>query len=138
MKTVDSFTGAAAIAHKWRTKTLGGRPWKLRWKPVCASTEIALAEWLKEKPLLESQQRAVISERQTFGIPRSDRARRENLVVEFDPAKHIAIFISHRWWGVVYGHQQWPHGLANPGHCPRLEQPRAYLGWHADEMPAQD
>ena len=48
MGIVDTFTGAGAIAQKWQSLSLGKRPWQLRWKPVCASTETALSRWLKE------------------------------------------------------------------------------------------
>ena len=68
MQTVDSFTGFAALAQKWRAKTSDREnPWQLRWKPVCASTEIELSRWLKEKPFTGNFPRAFLADRQTHG-----------------------------------------------------------------------
>ena len=73
MKKVQSFRGAAGVAYKWRVKSFGKRPWNLRWKPVCASTERDLSEWLKEKPLKSHFPRAVIAARQTAGVGQRGR-----------------------------------------------------------------
>ena len=73
MRIVDTFTGAGAIAQKWRSQSLGKRPWQLRWKPVCASTEIELSAWLKQNPLTVNPQRAFIAARQTHGIGQQER-----------------------------------------------------------------
>ena len=51
MRTVDVSKGAGEVAHYWRMKSVGEIPWELRSKPVCASTEIELSNWLLEKPL---------------------------------------------------------------------------------------
>ncbi len=40
----------------------------MQWKPICASTELVLSRWLKEKPLLEDYPRAFFSARQKFGF----------------------------------------------------------------------
>ena len=69
----DSFTGAAAVANKLRTKSLDSRPWQLRWKPVCASTEKDLSIWLREKPFKDYFPRALIAARQTHGIGQRGR-----------------------------------------------------------------
>ena len=47
-------------------------------------------------------------------IPRSDRAHQEGLVVEYDPAQHVAIFISHRWWGGNVGPNATTHDSGRP------------------------
>lgn len=73
MPIVNSFTGAGPIAQKWQSRSIGKRPWQLRWKPVCASTEIELSDWLKQKPLIDHPPRAFIAARQTHGIGQQGR-----------------------------------------------------------------
>ncbi len=67
MSIAKAFKGSAPIAHYWRQKSFSSRPWQLRWKPVCASTEKSLSEWLKEKPFSDNQPRAVFAARQNHG-----------------------------------------------------------------------
>ena len=45
------------------------RAWRLRWLPVCASTETELERWLRRQPPAErlEQPRAVLARRQCFG-----------------------------------------------------------------------
>ncbi len=52
------------------------RPWQLRWRPVCASTEPELDRWLAAAPPPERLQlpRAVIAGRQRFGHGQQGRA----------------------------------------------------------------
>lgn len=59
--------GTAAIANYWQNNSSSDIPWQLRWKPVCASTEINLSQWLLEKPLSDKYPRAFIAGRQTYG-----------------------------------------------------------------------
>ena len=73
MSRADPYLGAAWIARKWQRESSGAAPWHLRWKPVCASTELELSKWIYEKPLLKSQSRAFLSARQTHG--RGQRGR---------------------------------------------------------------
>ena len=69
MQIVDPYKGAAELAHLWRRHSFAKDPWQLRWKPVCASTEIDLSRWLKENPLnnQSNSPRAIISASQRFG-----------------------------------------------------------------------
>ena len=67
MLRIDPCKGAGIVAHSWRNRSRGGMPWHLRWKPVCASTESVLSDWLRDKPFLENQPRAFIAARQTHG-----------------------------------------------------------------------
>ncbi len=67
MRIAESWTGAAAVARQWRKSSLVKRPWQLRWKPICASTETALSIWLRDKPLIKKQPRALFAGRQTCG-----------------------------------------------------------------------
>ena len=73
MQIVDSFRGAAHVAHSLRRNSLNKKPWQLRWKPVCASTERELTNWLKEKPLIGSIPRAFFAARQTHGTGQRGR-----------------------------------------------------------------
>jgi len=49
-------------------------------------------------------------------IPRSDEARRDRLVEEFDASKagQVAIFVSHRWWQTHTNSQGIPTGHTSP------------------------
>ena len=73
MRIVESYSGGAAVAHLLRTHSQFRRPWQLRWKPVCASTENDLSDWLIEKPFNEELPRALIAARQTHGIGQRGR-----------------------------------------------------------------
>ncbi|WP_320667231.1 biotin--[acetyl-CoA-carboxylase] ligase [Prochlorococcus sp. MIT 1307] len=73
MRTANSFTGGAAVAQFLRSQYLGKKVWQLRWKPVCASTEFDLSDWLKEKPFKGQIPRALIAARQTHGMGQRGR-----------------------------------------------------------------
>ncbi len=73
MHTVKPFKGGGVFAHHWRKKSLTSRPWSLRWKSVCASTEKDLSNWLREKPLCGALPRAIIAARQTNGFGQRGR-----------------------------------------------------------------
>ncbi len=60
------FNRAASVANALRTNN-SSDIWHLRSKRVCASTEIDLSRWVKEKPYFNGQSRAVLAMRQTFG-----------------------------------------------------------------------
>ncbi len=68
MQIVNSWTGAPLVARHLRNSPLGVKQWQLRWMPVCSSTETILSKWLKQKPFLGNQSRAVLAARQTRGI----------------------------------------------------------------------
>ena len=67
MIVINSYKGASAVAKYCRKKSSFGNHWHLRWKRVCASTEIDLSNWLCEKPILLDKPRAFIAGRQTHG-----------------------------------------------------------------------
>ncbi len=67
MHRAKSWRGAAQVAHQWRLNSTGRKPWLMRWKPVCASTEKELSDWLKAKPFQDDQPRAFFAGRQVFG-----------------------------------------------------------------------
>ncbi len=41
--------------------------WGLKWKPICASTEIELSNWIQKKPIRKNRPRAIFSSCQKFG-----------------------------------------------------------------------
>ncbi len=67
MNFVKRSRGAGAVANKWRMDERGQKPWQIRWQPVCASTEVVMAQWLRDKPLILDQPRAIFADRQTHG-----------------------------------------------------------------------
>ncbi len=73
MHIVECSTGAAAVARQWKLNSPSQKhPWQLRWKPVCASTEIVLSDWLLAKPM-GSSPRAFLAARQTRGVGQRGR-----------------------------------------------------------------
>jgi len=67
MRINNPWTGSAGINNYLKKSEIFTEPWQLRWKPVCASTEIELNKWLFEKPLSGKYPRAVVSSRQRKG-----------------------------------------------------------------------
>tara|TARA_Y100001968_G_scaffold292816_2_gene298315 strand:- start:4966 stop:5727 length:762 start_codon:yes stop_codon:yes gene_type:complete len=59
--------GAGSVAKYCYQRSIRNTPWKLRWAPVCSSTEINLSKWLDSNPVLGSQPRAFIAGRQKHG-----------------------------------------------------------------------
>ena len=51
--------------HKLNNSSL--RSWNLIMKPICASTEIELSNWIAEKPVRKNQPKAIFSSSQKFG-----------------------------------------------------------------------
>ena len=43
------------------------RSWKLIWKPICASTEIELSNWIAKKPVRKDQLKAILASSQKYG-----------------------------------------------------------------------
>ncbi len=67
MHAYSAWKGAASVAYQLKNNPESTRTWKLRWKPVCASTETELSKWLLEKPISYCEYRAIISSSQRFG-----------------------------------------------------------------------
>tara|TARA_Y100001968_G_scaffold11145_1_gene9345 strand:- start:1415 stop:2008 length:594 start_codon:yes stop_codon:yes gene_type:complete len=59
--------GAGLIYRYHKLNHSSCRSWILKYKPICASTEIELSNWLSEKPLRSDQPRAIFSSCQKFG-----------------------------------------------------------------------
>ncbi len=65
MKLLES-KGAGFVSY-YLKKNSAKKNWQLRWKPVCASTELDLSNWLNKKPMLEVKPRAYLAARQSHG-----------------------------------------------------------------------
>ncbi len=73
MHIVDRSKGAGGLVHLLRRTPSVKQSWQLRWKPVCASTEIELTNWLKQNPLKGSTPRAFLAARQNHGTGQQGR-----------------------------------------------------------------
>ncbi len=62
-----SFNSAPFIARFLRNNQKPSELWKLRWKPVCGSTERELSLWLKNKPFSQNEFRGIFASRQLYG-----------------------------------------------------------------------
>ncbi len=67
------WNGAAPINFYLKKSGLVNHSWQLRWKPVCASTEIELSRWLKSNRLLKNNSRAFFSCKQKYGTGQRGR-----------------------------------------------------------------
>ncbi len=65
-------TGAALIASALKAHN-SSKAWQIRYKPVCASTEKLLSQWLEENPWINDSPRVVLAARQRFGKGQYDR-----------------------------------------------------------------
>ena len=70
---IQSFKGASSIARILKSNLKNSIQWRLRWSPVCSSTEKELSNWLREKPFLGNDFRAVFSGRQLHGKGQAGR-----------------------------------------------------------------
>ena len=66
--------GAGLINRYHKLNQSSKNSWKLILKPICASTETELSNWIAEKPLKKNQQIAVFSSRQRFGQAQAGRS----------------------------------------------------------------
>ena len=67
MRNHSSWTGAAPIASLNRQTEGLKESWHLRWKPVCGSTELELARWLKSRRSAVNNPKAFFAGRQSHG-----------------------------------------------------------------------
>jgi len=59
--------GVGGIYRYHKLKNPSRRSWVLLWKPICASTEIELSNWITEKPIKKDQPKAIFATSQKFG-----------------------------------------------------------------------
>ena len=64
---------AGSISNYLQMKANNSVHWQLRFKSVCASTEIDLSNWLLERPMLVKRPRAVFAACQRYGIGQKGR-----------------------------------------------------------------
>ena len=67
MNHQKSFIGAGEIYRYYKLNNSSCRSWRLIYKPICASTEIELSNWIRDKPVLKNHPRAIFSSTQKFG-----------------------------------------------------------------------
>tara|TARA_Y100001968_G_scaffold311105_1_gene332811 strand:+ start:20243 stop:21004 length:762 start_codon:yes stop_codon:yes gene_type:complete len=67
MTTLNKINTPGVVASYLQSQSSRRSYWKLRWKPVCASTEIELSRWLAGQPCLGNYPRAIIAARQKHG-----------------------------------------------------------------------
>jgi len=66
-------SGVGLISRYHKLNNSSTRSWQLRLKPICASTEIELSNWIAEKSVKKDQPIAIFSSCQRFGQGQSDR-----------------------------------------------------------------
>ena len=67
MNTQKCFKGVGVIYRYYKSNKPALRSWRLRWKPICASTEIELSKWIAEKPVKKNHPTAIFASCQKFG-----------------------------------------------------------------------
>ena len=67
MKNKKLFRGVGGIYRYQKSKQPYQGLWRLIWKPVCASTEIELSNWIAEKPVEKNRPRAIFASSQKYG-----------------------------------------------------------------------
>ncbi len=63
----STWKGAAPIAYEIKTSGSLKKTWKLRWKPVCGSTEIELSRWIRDVPVGVKTPLAFFAAKQSHG-----------------------------------------------------------------------
>tara|TARA_Y100001968_G_scaffold262835_1_gene251243 strand:+ start:82 stop:834 length:753 start_codon:yes stop_codon:yes gene_type:complete len=73
MKNKNIYRGIGLIyrSHRLNHPTL--KSWRLKLKPICASTEVELSNWIAEKPVKKNQPIAIFSSCQRFGKGQAGR-----------------------------------------------------------------
>ena len=61
------FRGVGAIYRYRKLKKSPSRSWRLIWKPICASTEIELSNWISEQPVRKDRPKAIFASCQKHG-----------------------------------------------------------------------
>ena len=61
------FRGVGGIYRYHKLRQPSKSSWSLIWKPICASTEIELSNWIAAKPLGKNHQKAIFASSQKYG-----------------------------------------------------------------------
>ena len=67
MKNKKLSRGVGGIYRYHKLKQPLPRLWKLRWKPICSSTEIELSNWIAEQPVVKDLPKAIFASSQKYG-----------------------------------------------------------------------
>ena len=67
MNNQKLFRGVGGIYRYHKLKQPSLRSWILIWKPICASTEIELSNWIAEKPVERDRPKAIFATSQKYG-----------------------------------------------------------------------
>ncbi len=67
MNNIKGCKGVGSIAYYHKLSHPNNWVWRLKWKPVCSSTETDLTKWIDDQPVLKNQPRAICASRQRFG-----------------------------------------------------------------------
>ena len=103
---------AGGLTHRLRRQHAEG--WRLKCKPVCASTELELSQWLQSVPWRGEHPRAVLADHQTRG--QGQRGRRWE-------AAHGGVWISAALpWDSSSGHADMLGLMVALALCERLER----------------
>ena len=73
MKNKKIYRGTGLIYKSHKFNHSSQMSWRLKLKPICASTEIELSNWIAEKPVKKNQPIAIFSSCQRFGKGQSGR-----------------------------------------------------------------
>ena len=67
MNNQKPYRGVGLISRYQKLNHFSTRSWRLKLKPICASTEIELTKWIEEKPVKTNQPKAMFASCQRFG-----------------------------------------------------------------------
>ena len=67
MNNKKLFRGVGGIYRYQKFKNPSHRSWRLIWRPICASTEIELSNWIAEEPVGKDRPKAVFASSQKYG-----------------------------------------------------------------------
>ena len=67
MENKKLFRGVGRIYQYHKLEKSSRISWRLFWKPICASTEIELSNWITEEPVKQNQPKAIFASSQKFG-----------------------------------------------------------------------
>jgi BirA family biotin operon repressor/biotin-[acetyl-CoA-carboxylase] ligase len=73
MNNQKLYRGVGLISKYHKLNNSSKRSWRLILKPICASTEIELSNWIEKKPVKKNQPKAIFASCQRFGQGQSGR-----------------------------------------------------------------
>ena len=73
MKNKTIYRGIGLIYRSHKLNHSSHRSWRLKLKPICASTEVELSNWIAEKPVKKNQPIAIFASCQRFGKGQAGR-----------------------------------------------------------------